>query len=303
MSRHKRTREYEIFDVFTTDAFCGNSMAIVHESDGLNTAQMIAIAREFNLSETVFVLAPQNPLCRAFIRIFKPDGETPFAGHPTIGAAISLALRQGTKNDLLMTVEEKIGPVRCVVNFGEETLYAEFDLPKQPARRTMSLESEVFAAAFGLENSNIGFDNHVPCLWDAGVPYFFVPVRHLTAVAAVSPDPLYISQNFAKIEGRIPSFYFYCQEAQRFESAFHARMFRHDGSEDAATGSAASAFIGVMQHFNHWPDGYRQVWLEQGFEMGRPSRIRLAWSVENGILVSARIGGNAVRVARGELLC
>lgn len=303
MSDVWRARRYELFDVFTERTFSGNPLAIVHDAGGLGGEDMLMIAREFNLSETVFILPPSAQPHQARVRIFKPNGEMPFAGHPTIGAAVSLALLQSQRSRLLFTVEEKIGIVRCVVDFRDEAPFAEFDLPMLPLRETTPLQSEVFAAAFGVENSDIGFDNHMPSLWTAGVPFYFVPIDGLTTIAGVSPDPLFIAQNFERADGTIPSFYLYCREARRFESAFHTRMFRPDGSEDAATGSAASAFIGLVHHFDRHPEGYNEIWLEQGLEMIRPSRIRLGFDVEAGEITSARIGGHAVKVAEGHLFC
>lgn len=294
-------RFYEIFDVFSDTVLSGNPVAIVHETDGLSDQQMQAIAREFNLSETVFVKPPKDPKHMAHLRIFKPDGEMAFAGHPTIGAAVSLALKNDYRNDALIILEEEVGIIRAVVDQKEKVAFAEFDLPKLPEQLPLDTPREVFAAAFGLESKEIGFENHVPSLWTAGVPFFFVPLHNLKTVASALPDPVYIAENFDKLNVKTPSFYLYSRETQLFQSSFHVRMFRPDGWEDAATGSAASAFCGVVQHFDHPLDGKKNIWLEQGMEMNRVSKLRLEWYVENRKLVSARIGGNAVKFAEGRI--
>lgn len=294
-------RFYEIFDVFSDTILSGNPVAIVHETEGLTDQQMQAIAREFNLSETVFVNPPKDPKHIARLRIFKPDGEMAFAGHPTIGAAVALALKNNFRNDALIILEEEVGIIRAVVDQKEKVAFAEFDLPKLPEQLPMDTPREVFAAAFGLESKEIGFENHVPSLWTAGVPFFFVPLRNLKTVASALPDPVYIAENFDKLNVKTPSFYLYSRETQLFQSSFHVRMFRPDGWEDAATGSAASAFCGVVQHFDHPLDGKKNIWLEQGMEMNRVSKLRLEWYVENRKLVSARIGGNAVKYAEGRI--
>lgn len=294
-------RFYEIFDVFSDTVLAGNPVAIVHDAIGLSSLQMQAIAQEFNLSETVFILPATNPMHTASLRIFKPNGEMPFAGHPTIGAVAALAQKGQGDGDTLIIVEETIGAVRAVVNWQDKGSFAEFDLPKLPERLPLDTQKETFAAAFGLESQEVGFENHFPSLWTAGIPFFFVPLHNLKTVASALPDPIYIEENFDKIEGKTPSFYLYSRETQLFQSAFHARMFRPDGSEDAATGSAASAFCGIVQHFDKPMDGTKQIWLEQGMEMGRLSRIRLEWHVEKGKLVAARIGGHAVKYAEGKL--
>ena len=294
-------RFFEIFDVFSDTVLSGNPVAIVHESDGLTDQQMQEISREFNLAETVFVKSPKDKKHMAQLRIFKTDGETAFAGHPTIGAAVSLALKNNKLNDSLIILEEQVGIIRAVVDQKDKVAFAEFDLPKLPEQLPMDTQKEIFAAAFGLESKEIGFENHVPSLWTAGVPFFFVPLRNLKTVASASPDPVYIMENFDKLNVKTPSFYLYSRETQLFQSAFHVRMFRPDGSEDAATGSAASAFCGVVQHYDHPLDGKKDIWLEQGMEMNRVSKIRLEWYVENGKLFSARIGGKAVKYAEGHI--
>lgn len=295
-------RYYEIFDVFSDTVLSGNPVAIVHESSNLTSHQMQAIAREFNLSETVFVFPPKDQKHTAYLRIFKADGETSFAGHPTIGTAVSLAMKNNNRNDALVILEEKVGIIRAVVDLRETIAFAEFDIPKLPVQLPMDTPREIFAAAFGLESKEVGFENHVPSLWTAGVPFFFVPLHNLKTIASALPDPVYISENFDKLNVKTPSFYLYSRETQLFQSAFHVRMFRPDGWEDAATGSAASAFCGVVQHFDHPLDGKKSIWLEQGLEMNRASKLRLEWYVENHKLVSARIGGKAVKFAEGHIL-
>ncbi len=294
-------RFFEVFDVFSDTILSGNPVAIVHDCNGLTDQKMQAIAREFNLSETVFVKSPKDKKHMARLRIFKPDGEMAFAGHPTIGAAVSLALKNDCRNDSLIILEEEVGIIRAVVDQTGKVAFAEFDLPKLPEQLPLDTPKEIFAAAFGLESKDIGFENHVPALWTAGVPFFFVPVRDLKTIASALPDPVYIAENFDKLNVKTPSFYLYSRETQLFQSAFHVRMFRPDGFEDAATGSAASAFCGVVQHFDHPLDGKKNIWLEQGMEMMRPSKLRLEWYVENGKLVSARIGGTAVKYSEGRI--
>src|SRR5690606_29956835 len=124
-------RNYLIYDVFTDRALAGNPLAVVLDARGLDTAAVQAIAREFNLSETVFVAPPTGGAHRAAIRIFMPRGELPFAGHPTIGTAVALAELDGAGRGgaaALMVLEEKIGAVRCAVLQGSGASFAEFDL-------------------------------------------------------------------------------------------------------------------------------------------------------------------------------
>lgn len=298
-------RFYEIFDVFADKALAGNPLAVVHDCDGLTDARMQSIAREFNLSETIFILAPENPAHEASVRIFTPDHELPFAGHPTVGAAVSLARRRksGDDADRLVTLEEKVGIVRCGVMLGENSAFAEFDLPRLPERLDVRVEKEEAAAAIGLGTHEIGFENHVPAVWSAGTPYLFVPVHNLIAAAKISIDPVYVSESLPHVSERPLPIYAYCRETILFDSNFHARMFVTGKNvyEDPATGSAAAAFAGVIHQNDRPVDGSSQWWIEQGMEMGRPSRIRLEIDAAGQALSGARIGGTAVKIAEGRL--
>ncbi|WP_420962780.1 PhzF family phenazine biosynthesis protein [Brucella sp. IR073] len=298
-------RFYEIFDVFTGEALSGNPLAIVHDAEGLDERRMQAIAREFNLSETVFVLPAENPVHTAAIRIFTPDHELPFAGHPTVGTAVALAMRRRGEGetDLLIALEEIIGVVRCGVRLTKDGAFAEFDLPRLPERLDITVEKETVAAALGLGMHEIGFENHAVSVWSGGVPFLLAPVHNLIAAAKISLDRAFAQENLPTVNGRPLSIYAYCRETRLFDSAFHARMFDIAGNifEDPATGSAVAAFCGAVHHFDKPLDGVVRLWIEQGMEMGRPSRIRLEIDVENQRLAGARIGGAAVKVAEGTL--
>ena len=305
-------RFYEIYDVFTEKPLAGNPLAIVYDSEGLDDAAMLAIAREFNLSETVFVAPTENPLHTASIRIFTPDYELNFAGHPTVGTAIALAYKNSDGNqpqtDLIMTLEEKVGPVRIAIHCHQENeapsaAFAEFDLPRLPERMNITVEKEQVAAALRLNTHEIGFENHVPSVWSAGKPYVLVPVKNMIAAAKVVVDPVFVEDHMQAFEGRAIPFYIYTRETRLFESSYHARMFTSGKHvyEDPATGSAVAAFAGAIHDFDRPVDGLTQLWIEQGIQMGRPSRIRLELDVAGKKLTGARIGGSAVKVAEGYL--
>lgn len=304
-----RGRYYEVFDVFTESQLKGNPLAIVHDTAGLDDKLMQAIAREFNLSETVFIFPPENPLHRASLRIFTPDYELPFAGHPTIGTAIALAIHaeQASGTDQIIILEEQVGIVRCAVSMdkvnGSTAFFAEFDLPKLPQQLDIHIEKEEAAAAIGLASHQIGFENHKPTIWSAGAPYLMIPVQNMIAAAKVSVDPVYVRESLPSVEDRSLSLYIYCRETQLFDCSFHARMFVTAGSvyEDPATGSAAAAFAGVVHKFDGVSDGATSVWIEQGMEMGRPSKIKLEIEQESKAIVNARIGGHATKLAEGRL--
>lgn len=297
-------RQYRILDVFAGLALEGNPLAVVLDAQGLDTARMQAITREFNLSETVFVLPPENPRHTARIRIFAPEYEMPFAGHPTVGTAIALAAERGLGDGQLLVLEENIGPVRCIVRKGEGADFAEFDVPQIAQPLGHAPDGAAVAQALGLGSSEIGFAGHAIGGWSAGVPYVTIPVASLDAVRRIRFDP-YRWQEIApdRPGAQKASAYVYCRQTELPGSSFHMRMFvgAVPSYEDPATGSAAAAFVGAFVANERPADGSHEVWIEQGVEMGRPSRIRLEIDVLGGRATAARIGGEAVIVGRGEI--
>jgi trans-2,3-dihydro-3-hydroxyanthranilate isomerase len=298
--------KFHTLDVFTESRFAGNPLAVVHDADGLSDTQMQTIAREFALSETVFLMKSERPAHTAKMRIFTPGTELPFAGHPTVGAAALLAeLRTPTSNgegDTLVVLELKIGTVRIGVRQRPgKAPFAEFDLPKLPEKGTAPPPVERLAASLGLIPSEIGFENHKPSVYSAGVPYVCVPVSNRTAMARATVVPQHFGQVFsAPVPGGA---FLYTRDCVHNTSAFHARMFWPSAGvvEDPATGSAAAAFSGAVHQFDTPRDGLHKKVIEQGFEMGRPSLISLSIEIEQGRLKLARIGGNAVRVSEGTI--
>jgi trans-2,3-dihydro-3-hydroxyanthranilate isomerase len=301
-------RRYLIYDVFADRRLAGNPLAIVLDSEGLDAAAMQAIAGEFNLSETVFVSPAKAAAHTAAIRIFTPKYELPFAGHPTVGTAIALAEggSDGPANDAaaLLMLEERIGNVRCAVTHEDGLAFAEFDLPQLSQKLEFEPDNEAIAAAVGLGPHEIGFENHRASLWTAGVPYLTVPVAGLDAMGQIRFDgPAWLELAPRRGDGNPACAYLYCRETIGHDSAFHARMFVPGPPvyEDPATGSAAAAFSGAILHFDQPHAGAHRYWIEQGMEMGRPSRIRLEIEVDGLVAKAARIGGNAVKIAEGVL--
>ncbi len=293
---------FSTYDVFTRERFCGNQLAIVDGGAELNAATMQNIAREFNFSETVFVLPAQSPVATARIRIFTPMRELPFAGHPTIGAAVHLAEgRRRTPNgedEQLILVEQLIGPVRVGVRLRPgEPGFAEFGVPKLPEAAGIATANELLAAALGLAPSEIGFENHRPTRFSAGVAYTFVPVVDLEAIGRAS----LVSAHWQAAFGDGGGAYLYCRQTLHLSVQFHARMFIPDVGEDPATGSAAAAFAAVIHRFDQPVSGDHLYRIEQGHEMGRPSEIGLEVGMVGHQLRAVRVGGHAVQVAAGVI--
>lgn len=295
-------RAFITLDVFTDRRFAGNPLAVVLEAEGLETDAMQAIAREFNLPETVFVLPPGKASARARLRIFTPSAELPFAGHPTVGTAVLLACRDGASAVRRFVLEEAIGDVDCSVDaIDGERGKARFLLPKlpQPAGRAPDLAA--IAAALHLETSEIGFDGFVPSSWSAGVPFTFVPVRDLKPLARCKPD-LGVFESVFGVDGPGKA-YIFCRKTLQSANAFHARMFAPGLGipEDPATGAAVAAFSGLLADHGHLRDGEHQIRIEQGTDMGRPSVIELSMTIRGRAVVAGSIAGEALIVSEGRI--
>ena len=290
------------YDVFTEARFAGNPLAVVFGADVLSDAQMQAIAREFNLSETVFLRAAANQAHSAEARIFTPGKELPFAGHPTVGAAIALAEAQfgrGEAGDHLLVLEEKIGPVRCAVSITREgASFAEFAAPKLSQYMGDGASAAEAAAAIGLDAADIGFDRHKPALYSAGVTFAMIPVASVEALGRAHPPRASTADSLGATE-----VFVYARAGEGETHSFRARMFAPDLgiAEDPATGSAAAAFAGVLAACEDLPDGWTTLPILQGVEMGRPSLIGLEVNIEGSALAGARIAGKAVKVSEGTI--
>jgi trans-2,3-dihydro-3-hydroxyanthranilate isomerase len=292
-------RRFVTLDVFTSERFAGNPVAVVLDAEGLADVALQAIAREFNLSETVFVLAPTRAAHRARLRIFTPLCELAFAGHPTVGTAALLARLDGGSQSREFVLEEGVGPVHCTVEpVDEERANARFELPGLPTELGPAAAPERLAAALGLSRMDIGCENFVAARWTAGLPITFVPVRGLAQIRACRVDP----GHWDAIDAPGAAFVF-CRESTHPGHAFHARMFAPAMGvpEDPATGSAAAAFAGLLGKFARPDDGEHTYVIEQGYEMGRPSLITLCITIREGELSRVAIGGQVVRVSEGTI--
>jgi trans-2,3-dihydro-3-hydroxyanthranilate isomerase len=294
-------RRYHILDVFTSVPLAGNPLAVVLDCAGLDTAAMQKIAREFNLSETVFISEPADPVNFAKLRIFTPATELPFAGHPTVGTAILLAKLQAPEllagQDVGLTLEEGVGLVSCSVRHRRgEAAHASFDTPLLPERNGEAPDSAEIAARFGLEAADIGFGKHRPTCFSAGVPFTFVPVASLDVLARAA------LRGTGPANGR-QAYYLYTPDGGGRVHGYRSRMLAAGlgVTEDPATGSAVAAFPGALLACEVLPDGDHDCTFQQGVEMGRPSFIGLAVTVGGGRVLRAAIGGSAVMIAQGTL--
>jgi len=286
---------YDIVDVFTDRAYTGNPLAVVHGGTGLSTGQMQAIAGEFNLSETTFVLPPTTPEADYRLRIFTPGVELPFAGHPSVGSAWVLA-RDGLIGTGAVVQECGAGLLPVLVDADGARVSGGEPVVGGP------LDSAAFAAAVGLDAADL--DDAVPAgSAAAGVPYAFLPVRP-DAVARCDVNPVELRRVLAG-PGLAGSPGAHVLSFDRARSHAHARMFAPGAgvAEDPATGSAAVALaVFLVDRGLLAADGESTFVVDQGIEMGRPSRMEVAVRAEAGAAVETSVAGKATAVARGELV-
>ncbi|MDO5643780.1 MAG: PhzF family phenazine biosynthesis protein [Paracoccus sp. (in: a-proteobacteria)] len=281
--------DYLIYDVFTDQAFAGNPLAVVMGADGLSAAQMQAIAREFNLSETIFVMAPRDPANTARVRIFFPAAEIPFAGHPTIGCALHLS--GGQDGDLVL--EEEAGPVPVTIRGG----LAEFTAPRLPVPHGPAPDPALIARALDLAPGDLGFRGHDAAVWQGGPAFLFVPLASLDALSRARPIEPHWSHLMAAAQ--VDSAYLYTPGG----AGYRARMFSPTAGipEDPATGSASALLAAQFHAAGDLAEGWMVLELEQGIEMGRPSQITMSARQDRGRLAEVRIRGRAVLIASGRI--
>jgi len=290
--------DYLLLDVFTAERFKGNPLAVVLKADGLLDDEMQAIAAEFNLSETVFFVKPQSERNTAAVRIFTPKVELPFAGHPTVGAAVVLALNGKLS---VARIEEKVGLVTATVErIDKRTGAARFALPRLPEVAGEAPGKTEIASALGLKHEEIGCGEFQPSVYSAGNLFYLVPVRDAAALRRIERDHAVWERTFPLARHSV---YVFTKTPDEAGVDFAARMFAPGMGvgEDPATGSAAAALIGLLARHAGIAEGSREYVLRQGYEIGRPSRIDMQLNMEGGKLVHASIGGRAVVVGQGVL--
>ncbi len=290
-------------DVFTDRKFGGNQLAVVPDAAALSGAQMQAIATEFNLAETTFVLPPQSPSHTAEVRIFTPRAELPFAGHPNIGTAFALAKeseRQGRAVSDPMIFEENAGLVRLsLMKEGAAVVGARL-APPQSLARGDDLEAAAIAAACSLAVSDIETANHQPCIASCGIPFAIAELKTRPALAAAQPRAeLFTKQLQAD---HVTGVLLYVKDRSGgFD--LQVRMFAplYGIAEDAASGSANIALAGLLASLRPEGDLKLHLRIGQGIDMGRPSLLEAGAEKRNGKITALSIGGRCVPMMRGTL--
>jgi trans-2,3-dihydro-3-hydroxyanthranilate isomerase len=294
--------EYVTVNVFTGTRFAGNPLAVFPDARGLSDMQMQALAREFNLSETTFVLPPDNPQHHARVRIFTPKFELPFAGHPNVGTGFVLASRMQTAPEHLV-FEELAGLVRVHLLRGKDKAITGARIA---APRALSIDiaipTALVAACASLRVGDIATTAHTPLIASVGTPFVIAEVASVETLSRAGPDIgafRKAAEQFGELSTRF-SLHLYARR-QGDATKLRARMFAPLGGvlEDPATGSANAALAALLTSLAPGENADLHYEIEQGVEMGRPSQI-IAGAVktaEGPIL--ATVAGECVNVMRG----
>ena len=292
-------------DVFTDRVFGGNPLAVFPEAQGLDGETMQRIARETNLSETVFVLPPEDPAHTRRLRIFTPTAELPFAGHPTVGSAFVLAATgeialSGAETGIVF--EEGVGPVPVTIRAEDgRPVFSQLSVAKLPEFGSEAPSAEDVAAMLSLDPGDVLSGKDHPQMVSCGVPFLYAPLKDRAAVARAKIRRDIWERVLA--ESWAPWIYLFSYETEQPGNDLHARMFAPVSGleEDPATGAAAAAFAGYLASRDPTTDGSLRWLVEQGFEMGRPSLIHVEADKAGGAITAVRVGGQSVLVSEGTM--
>jgi trans-2,3-dihydro-3-hydroxyanthranilate isomerase len=296
--------EFTTVDVFTDRQFGGNPLAVVTNAQGLPTERMQAIAAEFNLAETTFVLPPKDPRHTAEVRIFTPKAEMPFAGHPNVGTAFVLS-RVGVSYGKPVTgdrlvFEEKAGLVNMDIRRDGGTVVATRLAAPVPLSFGEEIAPEVVQRACSLDAAALKLDVHRPIVASCGAPLLFVELTSREALRSAAPRPEVFARELPR--DRIVGIHLYVQ-APEGEIDVQTRMFapEHGIPEDPATGAANVALIGLLTHHRPETDLTFARTIGQGFDMGRPSVLEASAEKKGGQVVATYIGGRCVPMMSGTI--
>jgi trans-2,3-dihydro-3-hydroxyanthranilate isomerase len=293
---------YHLVDVFTDQQFGGNQLAVFPDGRGISDAVMQAIAKELRLSETTFVLPPDDPAHDCRVRIFTPARELPMAGHPTVGTAYVLA-REGRTDihdgEATFTFEEGVGPipVTLAIRAGQpEMIWMQ---QPQPTFGPVVEDRATFADMLSLSPEDL--DPRYPLqIVSTGVPFLYVPLASLDAArrARLRHD---LWERVAAPQD-IQKLFLFTQEVEYAGSTVHSRMFAPGIgiAEDAATGSASGPLGCYLVQYGLAAAG-QTIISEQGIEMGRPSFLHICIEREGDVFTRVGVGGKSVYVGRGTL--
>ncbi|MFK5605512.1 PhzF family phenazine biosynthesis protein [Haloferax volcanii] len=287
---------FHTVDVFATAKYAGNQLAVFEDADALRSEQMAALANEMNYSETTFIEGG-SPDDGYDVRIFTPDGEIPFAGHPTLGTAAVLRDHFGAGDEV--TLNLGVGPISVEVR-SDGSDSEQYWMTQNAPRFGAELDRETLAEVLSLDANDFDTDWPIQVV-STGLPAVMIPLRDRDALARSEVfTPAY--RSFFDDVG-VENLFLFCPDPRDDANDFAARMYApgHGVAEDPATGSANGCFAGYLARHRYFGDDEIEVTVEQGYEMGRPSHLHLE-AEDRGDEVAVRVGGRVEFVSTGRLV-
>ncbi len=299
--------EFLTVDVFTTERFRGNPLAVFPDARGLASETMQAIAAEFGYSEITFVLPPEDPENHARVRIFTPTAEIPFAGHPNVGTAFILGRMPGIFGKPVrdhLRFEEKAGLVSVDLRRVDGSVTGATIRAPQPLTAGETVEPGLVARCASLDPALIALRAHPPRFVSVGLPFAVAELESEAALAAARPNLAVFHEALTRHRGTQPDFslFLYVRDAGN-PAKLRTRMFAplDNVMEDPATGSASAALGAYLASLMPESDATIGFELEQGVEMGRRSLISLSVTKRGGQVTDIFISGDCVNVMRGTI--
>jgi trans-2,3-dihydro-3-hydroxyanthranilate isomerase len=293
-----------LVDVFTDRPFGGNQLAVFPDASDIDPALLQTIARELDFTETTFVYPSESSGCAAKLRIFTPDAEVPFAGHPVVGATFALEAEGALAKDCHdLTLELESGPVPVHLHFGASGELLQATMTQQrPVFLGQFHRPELVAAALGLSPADIAITG-LPCeVVSTGLPFHIVPVGDLEAMRKIQIQPARVAEIIQALG--FGDLFVFCFDTVDPTATVHCRMFAPSFGipEDPATGSASGCLGAYLVKNRAVPmKKLTRIVSEQGLEMGRPSRVSIEIQTENDRISVVRVGGSSVVVGEGIL--
>ena len=290
MERYK----FYIVDVFAENKYEGNQLAVIMNAHGLSDGDMQRIAKEMNYSETTFILTGEKRNRGYDVRIFTPESEIPFAGHPTLGTAWIIRQFIPSESDKTVILNLKAGQIP--VTFSDPILWMDQIAPEFGKVYDPAMVSGV------LNTAEENIDDRFPIqAVSTGLPFVIVPLKSLESLKTIK---LNIDKYYEKaVPQGAGSFLVFCPETYNPENDLNVRVFAecYGVPEDPATGSANGCLAGYLVKHRYFKKQIIDISVEQGYEIGRPSLLYLR-SEENGGKIDVHVGGKVILTANGELV-
>ena len=290
---------YYIVDVFAENKYAGNQLAVFTNAANLDTQRMQSIAREINYSETTFITSSEENNGGYKVRIFTPNQEIPFAGHPTLGTAYILqqTIIQQPVGKVVLNLG--VGQIPVTINYNSgspEWLWMKQNMPIFGSK----LSREAIAKVLRLDINNI--DSRLPIQEvSTGLPFIIVPLKNISALKQIELDKDKYYQLIADTEAKC--ILAFCPETYYPENNLHVRVFcDYVGiPEDPATGSANGCLAGYLAEYSYFGEKIINIRVEQGYEIDRPSLVLLR-AEKNDMCIDVNVGGKVILVAKGEFV-